>query len=121
MDTALADSTLLDRLNREFIAAVQASDAKWFDAHLAADFLNSNADGSLSDRAAFLERIARPPGISEFAASDVRIRLFADIAIIHGRTTYKRGDGSPAAGRYTDMWARTDGGWLCVAAHVTRG
>jgi len=24
-------------------------------------------------------------------------------------------------GRYTDIWARRNGRWLCVAAHVTRG
>jgi len=41
------------------------------------------------------------------------------IALIHGRTTYIRKDGQ-AAGRYTDVWARRQGQWRCVAAHVTR-
>ena len=41
MDTHITDTAILDRLNRGYIDAVQASDAAWFDAHLSPDFLNS--------------------------------------------------------------------------------
>ncbi|MGH3129068.1 MAG: DUF4440 domain-containing protein, partial [Gaiellaceae bacterium] len=47
-------------------------------------------------------------------------RLLGDVAIIHARTTYTLADGRPGAGRYTDVWARRNGQWLAVAAHVTR-
>jgi hypothetical protein len=43
-----------------------------------------------------------------------------DFAIIHARTTYTTADGTPAGGRYTDVWARRNGAWLAVSAHVTR-
>jgi len=36
------------------------------------------------------------------------------------RTSYLSGDGARGAGRYTDVWARRDGRWLAVSAHVTR-
>jgi ketosteroid isomerase-like protein len=52
---------------------------------------------------------------------DVRIRIFGDFAIIHAKTVYRKADGQGGAGRYTDIWQRRDGRWLCVAAHVTRG
>ncbi len=87
---------------------------------LAEDFLNSNPDGSLADRAGFLAQIARPAAIANLTAHDVRIRLLGDVALIHARTTYTKADGSAGAGRYTDIWQRRDGRWLCVAAHVTR-
>jgi len=29
-------------------------------------------------------------------------------------------DGRAGAGRYTDVWARRQGRWLAVSAHVTR-
>ncbi|MPZ21867.1 MAG: nuclear transport factor 2 family protein, partial [Luteitalea sp.] len=29
-------------------------------------------------------------------------------------------DGKPGSGRYTDVWAKRDGEWLAVSAHVTR-
>lgn len=110
----------LEQLNAGYIRSVATSDAKWFEAHLSEDFVNSNADGSLSDRAAFLAAIAKPLPLKDFACEDVRIRLLGEVAIIHGRTTYRKPDGQPGAGRYTDVWARRDGRWLCVCADVTR-
>jgi len=115
-----ADLGALRLLNDGFIHSVATSDAAWFERQLSDDFLNSNADGTLSDRAAFLRHVARPSAVSKLAAEDVRIRLFGPTAIVHGRTTYIKADGQPGAGRYTDVWARTGDGWLCVAADVTR-
>ena len=115
------DIDTLEKLNGSYMQSVQMSDVRWFEENLAADFLNSNPDGSLVDRAGFLEQIARTATISNFEARDVRIRIMGDIAIVHGRTTYTKADGQAAAGRYTDVWARRQGRWLCVAAHVTRG
>jgi ketosteroid isomerase-like protein len=110
----------LAALNRDYVQAVQDSDVRRFEEILADDFLNSNPDGTLVDRAGFLAQIARPPGICGLAAHDVRIRLLDDVAIIHARTSYKKADGAAGAGRYTDIWQRRDGRWLCVAAQVTR-
>src|SRR6266513_1184229 len=91
------------------------------DAHvLADDFMCSNPDGSLVDREGFLGQTARPAGISNLEAHDVKIRIIGDVAIIHARTTYTRPDGHGRAGRYTDVWARRGTGWLAVSAHVTR-
>jgi ketosteroid isomerase-like protein len=120
-DPVTDDQTRLAALNADFIRAVQASDTRRFDEILAADFLNSNPDGTLVDKAAFLAQIARPVTITNLAVEDVRIRLFGDTAIIHARTTYNHADGRTAAGRYTDVWVRRGGQWLCVSAHVTRG
>jgi ketosteroid isomerase-like protein len=116
-----ADTEILERLNEDYIASVQRSDVRRFEEILAEDFLNTNADGSLVDRAGFLAQIAKPAGISGLVARDVRIRILGDVAIIHGRTTYAKPDGTSGAGRYTDIWARRQGSWLAVAAHVTRG
>ena len=43
------------------------------------------------------------------------------VALIHAKTVYTKPDGAPGAGRYTDIWQKREGRWLCVAAHVTRG
>jgi ketosteroid isomerase-like protein len=111
--------TLCD-LNRDYICSVQTSDVRRFDEILADDFLCSNPDGSQVDRSAFLKQTALPVKISNLEAHDVNIRLMGDFAIIHARTTYDAPDGRPAAGRYTDVWARRQGHWLAVSAHVTR-
>jgi ketosteroid isomerase-like protein len=122
METTMQNAVdVLQDLNRGFIRSVGTSDARWFDEHLADDFLNSNADGSLATRAEFLAQVARPCPVGDLDVEDVRIRLFGETAIIHGRTTYKKPDGQAGAGRYTDIWARQQGRWVRVSADVTRG
>ena len=115
-----SDLESLQALNRDYINSVQAGDVRRFDQILADDFLCSNPDGTLIDRAAFLKQTAQPVKISNLQAHDVNVRLMGDFAIIHARTTYARPDGQPGAGRYTDVWARRNGSWLAVSAHVTR-
>ncbi len=118
---ARSDLEELAALNRDYISSVQNMDAKRFDEILSDDFVCSNPDGSKVDRAAFLRQAARPIAIRNLEARDVDIRLMGDFAIIHARTTYTLPDGKAGQGRYTDIWARRNGGnWLCVAAHVTR-
>ena len=111
---------ILTKLNADYIRSVQNGDVRRFDEILAADFRCSNPDGSLVDRTGFLAQTARPVTISNLEAHDVEIRMFGDVAIIHARTSYRLPDGRPGAGRYTDVWARQNGKWLCVSAHVTR-
>ena len=123
METAtLRDLDTLQELNRGYIRSVQESDVRWFDEHLSEDFVNSNPDCSFVDRAGFLAQIARPCPVSRLAAEDVLIRMVGEeVAIIRARTTYVKPDGQQGAGRYTDVWARRGGRWLCVAANVSRG
>ena len=118
---AADDLAALQQLNSSYIRSVQLSDVRWFDENLSEDFMNSNPDGSLVDRAGFLEQIARPCALSDLAAEDVRIRILGEVAIIHARTVYRSTGDQPGAGRYTDVYARRNGRWLCVSAHVTRG
>jgi ketosteroid isomerase-like protein len=115
-----SDLEILAELNRDYIRSVQNGDVRRFDQILADDFYCSNPDGSLVDRQGFLKQTARPVTISGLAISEVKIRLIGDTAIIHARTTYKTADGRAGAGRYTDVWARLNGQWLAVSAHVTR-
>jgi ketosteroid isomerase-like protein len=111
---------LLGDLTHHFIRSIADSDVAWFDAHLAPDFMNTNADGSFIDRAAFLAQIGRGPTVKSLQEHDVLVRVLGDFAIIHARTTYLKPDGQPGQGRFTDDWQLRDGRWLCVSAHVTR-
>jgi len=44
----------------------------------------------------------------------------ASLTIIHAAFGYTTPDGQQAHGRYTDCWAKQNGKWLAVSAHVTR-
>jgi ketosteroid isomerase-like protein len=114
------DLEVLTALNRDYIRSVQHGDVRRFGEILAEDFLCSNPDGSLIDKSGFLAQTARPVTISGLAIEDVRVRILGDVAIIHARTSYTIFGGEHRNGRYTDVWARRDGVWLAVSAHVTR-
>jgi len=114
------DLAELTALNRDYINSVQNSDVKRFDEILADDFYCSNPDKSLVDRSGFLKQTAVPVTIRNLRADDVKIRVMGDFAIIHGRTSYTTAGGQQAFGRYTDCWARQNGRWLAVSAHVSR-
>jgi ketosteroid isomerase-like protein len=115
------DHATLAQLNTDYINAVQNGDVARFEQILDADFYCSHPDGSLADRATFLKQTAQPVTIKGLAADDVKIRMFGDVAIIHGRTNYTTADGRATQGRYTDVWTKRGDGWKCVSAHVTRG
>ena len=116
----MSDRETLEGLNREYIASVQNCDVKRFGEILSDDFLNTNPDGTLVDKPGFLKQIAPPARISNLACHDVNVRVMGDFAIIHARTSYTLSDGRQGSGRYTDIWARRGGQWLCVAAQVAR-
>jgi len=120
MTGAANDLDVLTKLNDDYIQSVQHSNVTRFDEILSDDFLCSNPDGTLIDRKAFLQQTARPVTIKNLKAHDVNVRLMGDFAIIHARTSYTTADGAESGGRYTDVWARRNGKWLAVSAHVTR-
>ena len=120
-DTLSSDLEVLEKLNEGYVACVQNSDVRWFDQHLSDDFLNTNPDGTLVDRAGFLAQIAKPQSITGLEPRAVNIRILDDVAIIHAKTVYTKPGGQPGTGRYTDIWQKRGGRWVCVAAHVSRG
>jgi ketosteroid isomerase-like protein len=114
------DLEVLTKLNDDYIQSVQHSNVQRFEEILSEDFLCSNPDGTLIDRKAFLQQTAKPVTIRNLQAHDVNVRLMGDFAIIHARTSYTTADGTESGGRYTDVWARRNGKWVAVSAHVTR-
>ena len=116
---AQRDVDTLTALNRDYVVSVQKGDVKRLEEILADDFMCSNPDGSLFDKAEYLKLMAQPVTISGLGAENVRIRLLGDFAIIHARFNYRSADGKQRRGRYTDNWARRDGTWVAVSAHVT--
>lgn len=114
------DRALLTRLNDDYVRSVLTSDTARFEQILAADFRNTSADGTLTERGEFIAQMAKPSNLTSLRSDDVEIRLLGDTAIIHARTVYVMSDGRPGGGRYTDIWRKQEGRWLAVAAHVTR-
>jgi ketosteroid isomerase-like protein len=120
-DPAGDDESVLRALNAGYVQAFLDSDVAWYDAHLAPDYLVVFGDGSLHDKGSLLAAAARPvANMRSFPVASVSIRRFGDLALIHAENPYERTDGKKGVNRYTDVWHKRDGRWLCVAAHVTR-
>lgn len=114
------DRKALEKLNHEYVRSVQDKDVAWFGANLSADFMNTASDGSLADRSGFLAQIAKGTGVSKISEENVVIRILGDTAVIHAETAFTTDAGAGGRGRYTDIWQKQNGRWLCIAAHVSR-
>lgn len=78
-------------------------------------------DGSFHDKASLLAAAAPPvTAFKSFPTTNVAIRRFGDVALIHAENPFERQDGLKGVNRYTDIWHKRDGRWVCIAAHVTR-
>lgn len=107
----------LHELNRGYVRSAQNSDVRWYDRHLAPEFMSSDADGVLRDRAGFLARIGNSNPNTELEARDVRIRVIGDLGIIQSGFRCRTAAGQLRNGCYTDVWSKKSGSWLCVSAH----
>jgi hypothetical protein len=115
-----ADREVLLELNRNYVRSALESDVRWYSENLAEDFYITAPDGALLNREAFLKRIANPYPGTAAEAVDVMIRILGDVAIIHSGYRDKKLTGEIGYGRYTDIYERRNGRWLCVAAHFMR-
>ena len=119
-DTATrSDLDALTALNSDYIHSVQHGDVKRFDE----SWLRISCARTLTGRSSTkpIPGTDRSTGHDQGpAVQNVKVRILGNVAIIHARTSYTTADGEQRNGRYTDVWARRDGRWLAVSAHVTR-
>jgi uncharacterized protein (TIGR02246 family) len=116
------DLAVLHALNQNYVKAFREADAAWYDAHLAPDFVVISGNGSFHDRAAALANFARPAIAAQFRSfpvDRVNLRRFDDVALLHAENAYELKDNRKGVSRYTDIWHKRDGRWLCIAAHIT--
>jgi hypothetical protein len=96
-----------------------SADVEWYRRHLADDFVCIESNGAVLDKSAFLAQTAKGPGVRSYSLDDARVRIFGDVALIHGFGTFIRLDGTSGQSRYTDVYAKTDGEWKTISAQIT--
>jgi ketosteroid isomerase-like protein len=117
---ATDDLEVLRDLNRNYVRAAAESDWRWYADNLAEDYQATNPDGSFVDKAGFLAFFKGGGPKRDYEAVDVNIRVLGEVALIHSGFVDRKADGKVGHGRYTDIYARRDGRWLCVCAHFVR-
>ena len=115
------DLDVLNKLNESYVQAFRDSNAPWYDKHLARDYVVIYPDGSYHDRNGALANFAQPTfatHMKSFSLDKVRIRRYGNVALIHAENVAELKNGRKATSRYTDIWHKQDGRWLCIAAHI---
>jgi len=115
-----ADTSTLERLNREYIAAFMSADVIWYRENLAEDFVCIESDGNVLNKDQFLANTAKGPDVAQYELQKVNIRIYGIVALVQATGLFTRNDGSQGVSRYTDIYVKSDGAWKAVSAQITR-
>ena len=99
-----------------------AHDANAMEQMLDPDFVLTDYDGSVQDRAQFLASIRdKSNQLTVEVSQDMKLHRHGDTVIVIG-ATHERGTlkGKPYEhhGRFTDTWIKRDYRWLCIASQL---
>ena len=113
----------LVRLEDEWGRAMVQNDAEAIGRFMADDWTIVGPDGSVSDKAAFLE-LVRSGALTHdvMDANEVKVRVYGDTAVVTARGVSGgryRGQAFRVVERVSDVWVRTGGGWRCVLTHLS--
>ena len=86
------------------------------------DFVLTDYDGGLSNKAQFLDSIKDMSiKLTQEMSEGMKLHQHGNTVVVTGATREKgTQNGKPFAhsGRFTDTWIKKDGRWLCVASHL---
>jgi ketosteroid isomerase-like protein len=110
----------LRRLNEDYVRASLSCDVRWFEAHLARDFVCIESDGSVHFREGFLRLAAIESDLAEYRLDYVDVRFYGEVALVRASGSWTKKDGARGISRYTDVYVYTAGAWKVVSAQITR-
>jgi hypothetical protein len=108
------------RLNEQYIQGLLNADSRWFEHHLADEFVCIESDGSLHNKAAFVRKVSNGSGYVKYRLDQVQVRVFGEVGVVQATGAFTRTDGRTGLSRYTDVYALIDNDWKVVSAQVTR-
>jgi len=117
------DESALYRLERDWAAANPKKDATLLEKILADEFVFNLNGGVQNKKQALAEIKNNPANIESAANSDMKAMVFGDTATVHGLYVEKsttNGKDTSKQVRWTDVFVRRQGRWLCVTSYVTK-
>jgi ketosteroid isomerase-like protein len=121
--TAQGNESLLMALENGWNQAQLHHDSKALEGLVSDNFISTDNDGALMNKAEFLadnNDLSYAPTI--MANSDEKIFVYGDVAIVAGVYHAKglnKGKPFDHYGRFTDTWAYLKGKWVCIASHTS--
>jgi ketosteroid isomerase-like protein len=114
----------LEALNRRWMESYVNGDVVFLEQHLAQEYVSTFPDGAVLDKKGEIDALlSGAVALSEMRASEMRVRVYGDAAVITGQSTIKaRVKDRDESGqfRFTDVWIKQGERWLAVASQVTR-
>jgi ketosteroid isomerase-like protein len=99
-----------------------AHDANAMEQMLDPDFVLTDYDGSVQDRAQFLASIRdKSNQLTVEVSQDMKLHRHGDTVVVIGATREKgtlKGKPYEHHGRFTDTWIKRDYRWLCIASQL---
>jgi len=99
-----------------------AHDAHAMEQMLDPDFVLTDYDGSVQDRAQFLASIRdKSNQLTLEVSTDMKLHRHGDTVVVIGATHEKgtlKGKPYEHHGRFTDTWIKRDYRWLCIASQL---
>jgi ketosteroid isomerase-like protein len=103
--------------------ALERGDVKALSAIFDNSLIYVDYDGAVLTKAGYLARVkANTTPIQQIVAEEMSVQLFGSTAVVVGTYRFKgmeKGKPYLRRGRFTDIWVRTSGNWMCVAAAST--
>lgn len=121
--SAMQLESTLRKQSDAWIAAIVAKDREAIAANMADNFLMIDFDGRQVDKQGFINTVTAIDLVLEpYVLEDVKVRVFANVALIHAankmRGTYK-GQAFTRYYRYTDMYVKEGDVWRVVGVQTT--
>ncbi len=117
MSDALAD--LLTNLYQDWFAAITADGIGPLQTMLAEEWIYTNYDGLVRNKAEYLSWVATVNEPVDFVGPfDVQVERHGDVAAVFGGyRVVQQSDGPDLELRFTGLWVRRGDRWQCLAHH----
>ena len=109
----------LEALFRAWLAAVPGHDSAFFERTLSDDWYYTDVAGTVRGKREYIPYVAGVPPQVRLDLRDLAVRLFGELALVHGVYEIDDGAGGLTRTRFTAVWIRRAGGWQALTHHAT--
>jgi hypothetical protein len=113
------DRAALLRLNGEYLKALSGADGGWYREHLSDDFRGTFSDGSVVDKAVFIERLTAHK-TDVLGLYGIEVDVAGDTARVQTLMHHWGQGGTTLRTRLSHTYVRANGAWQVVASQLTR-
>ncbi len=111
------------QLEDDWSAAAQKKDGAFLQKLYADEYLFTDTDGSVSNKAQDIAHLGANVVFTSFNLEDMKVHVYGTTALVTGRNTIQAtSDGQDISGvyRFTDVFVKRDGRWQVVATQSSK-